>query len=402
MRKNVLLIMAAFGGSLFCANNANAQESVVVEEQTVTVSEVQCKNHYYSNWRDNWFIELGAGMNVPFMESKLPDGSEKYHITAAYNLGFGKWMTPYLGWRVSLYGSTIHWDEQVMSSAKYANANFDLMWNMTNSLCGVNPKRVFSAIPYVGLGGTYTWDFKNAPGRDVYCGDKVKSDTWTLPVSAGIQFRFRLCDYVDFFVEGRAWFYADNFNNTAYCNPIDINVAALGGFNINIGGSNFKSYNPCNDLAYIGSLNNQINQLRGDLAVAAAALAVAESQLPCPEVVVPDCPEVQAAPMLTTVRFTINSSKITNTEMVNVFNVAEYMKANPQFNVVIRGYADKDTGTASYNKGLSQRRAQAVYDALTKKYGIDASRLTIEAEGSETQPYTTNNWNRIVIFVPAE
>ena len=86
--------------------------------------------------------------------------------------------------------------------------------------------------------------------------------------------------------------------------------------------------------------------------------------------------------------------------MVNVFNTAEYLKANPNVTVLIKGYADKDTGTAAYNKALSERRAKAVYDTLTRNYGIDRSRLSIDAEGSEIQPYKTNNWNRIVIFVP--
>ncbi len=86
--------------------------------------------------------------------------------------------------------------------------------------------------------------------------------------------------------------------------------------------------------------------------------------------------------------------------MVNVYNTAEYLKANPGVNVLIKGYADKDTGTSEYNMGLSKKRAQAVYDTLTKTYGIDKSRLAIEAEGSSEQVYDVNNWNRIVIFVP--
>lgn len=80
--------------------------------------------------------------------------------------------------------------------------------------------------------------------------------------------------------------------------------------------------------------------------------------------------------------------------------MAEYLKANPGTNVTIVGYADKDTGTAKYNKQLSQKRADAVYNVLTKTYGIDKSRLSTEAEGSSEQPYKTNDWNRIVIFVP--
>ena len=56
-------------------------------------------------------------MNIPMLENYLPEGKAKHHITAAYNLGIGRWMTPYLGWRVSgLYGA-IHWDNDVYSKA---------------------------------------------------------------------------------------------------------------------------------------------------------------------------------------------------------------------------------------------------------------------------------------------
>jgi outer membrane protein OmpA-like peptidoglycan-associated protein len=51
---------------------------------------------------------------------------------------------------------------------------------------------------------------------------------------------------------------------------------------------------------------------------------------------------------------------------------------------------------------LSQRRAQAVMNALVNKYGINPDRLAIQAEGSNVQPYDVNNWNRIVIFEIAE
>ena len=85
-------------------------------------------------------------------------------------------------------------------------------------------------------------------------------------------------------------------------------------------------------------------------------------------------------------------------EKVNVYNVAQWMKDNPDQNVTIVGYADKDTGTAEYNMGLSKRRAEAVRSALVNEYGINPDRLSVSAEGSNVQPYDVNNWNRIVIF----
>ncbi len=399
--KKTMIITGAFCATLLSgAGTMTAQNmgTVVVEETTVeTVSTVDCKTHYSSSWRDNWFIQLGAGINVPLVEKYLPEGNAKEHITANYNLAVGKWMSPYLGWRLSANYGSLHWDNQNFSKAKYGNLNFDLMWDMFNSMGGVNPRRVFSIIPFVGLGGTYAWDFKSKGSNVMANNGKVRHNSWTLPVSAGLQLRFRMSKYADFFVEGRAQFYGDNFNNCVYGSPVDINIAAIGGFTFYLGGVNFEKYNSCDNLSQIAALNDQVNEMRGALAATSAALAAAEAQLPCPEV--KSAPVKQSAtPLLSTVRFTINSADITPEEEVNVYNMAEWLKSNPDTNIVIRGYADKDTGTEIYNMELSQRRAQAVADLLTDRYGISKSRLTIEAKGSSTQAYSENDWNRIVIF----
>lgn len=398
MKTKAFWALAAIGAMTLPGFQANAQETVVVEEETVALTEVPCKTHYYSNGGDNWFIQLGAGVTSPFVENKLPNGDQKHHLTAVYNVGFGKWFSPYIGWRLSFLGGSLHWDNQQFNHAKWVNANLDFMWDMFNSFGGVNSKRVFSIVPFIGLGGAYTWDYSDGASTVLRDNGKVKRNSWSLPLSAGIQLRFRLCKYVDFFAEGRAQFAGDNFNNEVVGAPIDMNLSVIGGFSFNIGGADFKSYNPCDYVSYIANLNNQVNDLRGALATTSAALAAAEAQLPCPEVEAVAVEEVQAAPLMATVRFTLNSARITDQEKVNVYNIAEWMKANPEQNVAIVGYADKDTGTSEYNMGLSKRRAQAVYNSLTNDYGINPDRLSIQAEGSNVQPYDVNNWNRIVIF----
>ena len=112
--------------------------------------------------------------------------------------------------------------------------------------------------------------------------------------------------------------------------------------------------------------------------------------------------EASSTTILPTVRFKLNSAYVSSEEMVNIYNMAEYMKANPDATIVVRGYADKDTGTSEYNMKLSERRAQAVADILVNDYGINANRLVLEAAGSNTQIYDTNDWNRIVIFAMPE
>ncbi len=374
MKTKHLWIAAACGAIALPAFTAAAQdETVIVEEETAIITDVPCKTHYYSTGKDNWFIQLGAGVTSPFVENELPDGGEKHHLTAVYNVGFGKWFSPYIGWRLSFLGGSLHWDNDQFNHAKWVNANLDFMWDMFNTFGGVNPGRVFSIVPFVGLGGAYTFDYSPATAVNIQRDNgKLKTNSWTLPVSAGIQLRFRLCKYVDFFAEGRAQFAGDNFNNYAEGAPVDMNISVIGGFTFHIGGSGFRTYNPCDYLGYISNLNNQVNDLRGALATTAAALAAAEAQLPCPPV--PDAAPAPVAaapaPLMATVRFTINSARISDQEMVNVYNVAQWMKNNPDQNVAIVGYADKDTGTSDYNMGLSKRRAEAVRDALVNTYGV--------------------------------
>lgn len=400
MKTNFYLTATACVGMFFAANSAQAQEQVVVvEQETIAIEQpVECKTHYSSSWRDNWFIQLGAGAQVPFVDITSENGEKHHKASAVYNVGFGHWFSPYLGFRISgLYGK-MRYNFVGHDKAQMASANADLMWDMTTSCCGVNPDRVFSFIPFVGVGGTFTWDFKGVKSN-IYNGDLThrKNNQWTLPVSVGFQLRFRLCKYVDFFAEARAQFYADNFNNYVQGDPIEANITAIGGLSFNIGGRKFTGYNPCEYLGYVNQLNNQVNDLRAEVASTAAALAAANAQLPCPEVKETNAVATVQTPMLASVRFKINSAKISDEEMVNVYNVAEWMKANPDVTVTVDGYADEDTGTAAYSQELSARRAQAVKDALVG-YGVSADRLNTKAYGSATQPYNENNWNRIVIF----
>lgn len=412
-------LLALCAGCMAPAFAASAQDDVVVKEEAVSVTEFTCdpSTKYFSNWRNNWFIQIGAGINQPFVEQgvgmRAGKNIDHKKMTVTYNFGFGRWFSPYLAFRVNMFGGALHWDtptvEQPLNGwtkGKHANVNVELMWDMFNSIGGVDEDRVFSIIPFVGIGGEYMWDIRNAhqgPAAAAniernYSG-KMKNSSWTLPVSAGLQFRFRLCKYVDFFGEARASFYGDNWNGVAAGRPVEANVAVYGGFNFNIGGRGWNGYNECADMAQIASLNNEVNNLRAELLGSAQTIADLQSQLPCPEVKNTPAPVVSnAAPLMTTVRFKINSDVIEPNEEVNVYNMAEWLKQNPKQKVVISGYADKDTGTSEYNMELSQKRANAVADQLINKYGIAKDRLVIKADGSDVQPYPENNWNRIVIF----
>lgn len=415
MKTQLLTLLALPAAAMIAPAAASAQDVLV--EDAVTVTEYTCDNtdHYFSNWRNNWFIQLNAGVNQPFVERGVNmtapgHAVDRKKMTATYGVGVGRWFSPYLGMRFTALGGALHWDNPTLadpkngwSKAKHVNLNVELMWDMFNSIAG--PKdRVFSIVPFVGLGGDYTWNIYSAT-RPVAAGTNIatnegvnmKTNSWTLPVTAGLQFRFRLSQYVDFFAEARASFYGDNWNGCAYGDPVEANVAVLGGFNINIGGRKFDRMNQCEYVSQIAALNNEVNDLRAQLLNCGQTVAALEAQLPCPEVAVAE-EVVVNSPLLATVRFDINSAKILPTEQVNIYNMAEWLKANPDQNVTVCGYADKDTGTSSYNMELSKQRADAVVSELVNTYGINPNRLSVKYDGSDVQPYNTNDWNRIVIF----
>jgi outer membrane protein OmpA-like peptidoglycan-associated protein len=71
----------------------------------------------------------------------------------------------------------------------------------------------------------------------------------------------------------------------------------------------------------------------------------------------------------------------------NIARLAEFFKRNPEQRAVIEGYTD-NVGTPSSNYALSQRRADAVRDALIRQ-GVPSSQLSTRAFGPDN-PVASN------------
>lgn len=67
--------------------------------------------------------------------------------------------------------------------------------------------------------------------------------------------------------------------------------------------------------------------------------------------------------------------------------IAEWLQAHPETSALVEGHTDS-TASAAYNQGLSERRAQAVYNYLCCK-GISSERLSYKGFGL-TRPVATN------------
>ena len=389
--KHLTLISIGVFISLFGANvYAQAPE---IEEEIVVVDFVpEGKTYYYSPLpRDNWFMSMGAGVQTLFAENK-----GKSLFSLSMTVDFGKWFSPYWGLRLSATGGALRLRYPEESDIKhYKNVSIagDFMWNMTNTIGGYDPYRIVSVIPYVGFAANYA--FKNPYGKTLGFG-----------ISTGMRFNVRLCRYADMFVEGKVNILPDGYNGVIKSKRAEATLALLGGISFNFGGKKFGSYNPVREMFAREALNAEINAMRAEenMYVQENEMLLAENaklkkELSQKPKVITEKTSPCDIPLTSAVRFAINSSVITNEEMINIYNIAEWMKANPTCDVVVMGYADKNTGSEEYNKKLSEQRANKVIKVLIKRYNIDASRLKLIANGSSLQPYPDNNsWNRVVVF----
>jgi outer membrane protein OmpA-like peptidoglycan-associated protein len=75
------------------------------------------------------------------------------------------------------------------------------------------------------------------------------------------------------------------------------------------------------------------------------------------------------------------------------------MKANPDVKYVVNGYADKATGSVRTNQRISDKRAEAVYNALIKA-GVSESQ--IEWKGLGGQPNMFDNSRALTRVVVIE
>ena len=85
-------------------------------------------------------------------------------------------------------------------------------------------------------------------------------------------------------------------------------------------------------------------------------------------------------------RFIIGKYNLTKDAKKKVAAAAEILKVNPDVKLNLTGYADKETGTAAGNWTLSQKRAEAIADALVEK-GIEASQLVPAWKGDTEVPF---------------
>ena len=117
------------------------------------------------------------------------------------------------------------------------------------------------------------------------------------------------------------------------------------------------------------------------------------------EVVKEVAPQKTVRGMTANVLFGLNKTAVAKDQMPGVEAIANYLKKYPEAKATVAGYSDKATGTAAINERLANQRAQSVVKVLKEQYEIDESRLQVTAWGDAEQPFSNNDWTRVVIMI---
>src|SRR5690625_528290 len=333
------LLCAALAGGLGLASAANAQE-----------------------FDDRWYITAGAGYNIQDEDRRTSDAPQ-------VSLGLGKFISPV--WSVD--GELNYQNPNFRSANSVEDSNPDLNWSQYGISFdfrrhfieegrGWNPYLLFG-VGYQRSEEEYdAYPNPNSPGER-------EDGNFSAKIGGGIQgdFSNRVAVRAEIFMRG-------DFDDDSYAAN---------------GARDWGGYPHNQEESYFTDIVAQVGLVipLGPEPTAPVAPPPPPPPPPPPAPAEPPPP----APItidLTGVNFDFDRSTL-RPDAVQILNEAiEILRRYPDLQVEVAGHTDS-VGTEQYNQGLSERRAQAVYDYLTSN-GIDASRLQGPIGYGESRPIAPN------------
>ena len=345
-----LFIALAFAG-ISCAAMAQETEAVPAKQYSVAT------NSFWSNW----FIQVGVDWNAWYSGeehglglSKSP--IKKFRSNPGASVAIGKWFTPGLGLRTKLqgiWGKTVTDGDNYGNGNKYWTLNEQVLFNLSNMICGYNPNRVWNFIPFAGAGISRSCTY----------------NTYAMGWSFGILNEFKVAKKVAINFELGYNRYENDHDGVSATNLSgrriwenhDNQLYAELGLTFNLGKATWEKTPDVDAInaqhqaaldalnAKLADANSENDRLRNMLA----------NQKPAQTV-----KEFVTTPV--SVFFNIGKSKIASKkDMVNVQALAKYAQDN-NAKLLVTGYCDSSTGTPAYNQKLSETRAEVVADELVK------------------------------------
>lgn len=365
--KKLLVVLALAGVSM----TTFAQDDALTEKYSVAT------NSFWSNW----FIQIGADWNAWYSDqehgrNEASSPLKRFRTNPGASFAIGKWFTPGIGLRTKVQGiwgkrvgDTDNHASRLDNGNKYWIAQEQVMFNLSNLLCGYNENRVWNVIPFIGAG----------------VGRSMSKDKYATGLSAGIQSSWKLCKNLGVYLEAGWNRYEagldgfDSKNDRGFWESHDNNLYAEVGLNFNLGKATWSKTPDVEAInaqhqAALDALNAKLRDSEAENARLREELA---NQKPA------ETPSESVKQLVNTpvsVFFNINKSTIASQkDLVNVQALAKYAKDNNN-NLLVTGYADSATGTAAYNQKLSERRAATVANELVKM-GVENNKISTVGKG---------------------
>jgi outer membrane protein OmpA-like peptidoglycan-associated protein len=366
--KKILLILATFALS----TSVMAQAEVSGEKHSVATN---------SFWA-NWFVQANV-VGSSFWSSQEQQAVKFSKLTKDYrtNLGFsialGKWFTPGLGLRTKfngIWGRSVISEDKSLNASKYWTLQEQALFSLSNMLMGYNERRVWNFIPYVGGG----------------IGRNMSYNCYALGFSVGLLNMFRLSPKVALNLDINYGSYEASFDG--FGAGADSKFSLKGrdrainlevGLTYRLGKATWKSTPDIDAMqaltqSEIDALNAQLADIMAENERLSEELANAGQQAaPVPQEPIL-VTQMVSAPV--SVFFNLNQAAIASQR--DLQNVAELVAVAKQqgAKLLVKGYADSQTGSAERNRQLSEQRAEAVVAELLKM-GVSRDQIETEAVG---------------------
>ena len=415
MKKVLLTLALVFASTSLFAADKN------------TESEKSYGPYVTNGFWDNWYVNLGAGINtwgrVDIKNSDVTDNHYRNKVRWMIEGSVGKWITPLFGVRLhgqgtyflSSYtnekGNFFNTDVPQTKWGEYSHkfgyglVDVDGMVNLSNWIGGYKEDRIYSAVGIAGMGVAWSRGVNEETG--------VWSTDPEFAMSFGLNNVFSVCEQVDINVELKAMMTRQGFAGEGNVGMVGVVPSISAGVTYKFKERNFTTASafaaaavaaaaaevaPYQDRIKdleneLANANDRADKLAGDLADANKDFEECQKASKRPKGYGPNGANLESG-VSYTVFFPINKANITKKDMVNLGYVADEINANPGQKYTVCGYADKQTGTAAYNQTLSQKRADNVKQVLVEKFGCNADQIEAVGYGDTVDKYGAQILNR--------
>ena len=347
---------------------------------------------------DNWFVQGGIQWSAFYSDQEFGRSFNKnpfksFRSNPQVSVAVGKWFTPGIGLRTKVSGI---WGRAVTDDKgkgmKFWNAQEQVMFNLSNMITGYNPHRTYSFIPFAGAGLARN------------CSENI----YAIGLSAGILNQIRLGNRLSLNVE-MGWNITEGkFDGTksksgkSMYKNFDNNLYAEVGVTFSLGKSRWKKSPDMKSVAalhqsQLDALNARLSEQQTENERLGRELADARSSIQSEK----EClvvNKVTASPL--SIFFGIGETEVNSNEsLINLSALAKLSVKNNS-SLIIRGYADKGTGSDELNRKLSEQRASAVADILVEM-GVKRSNIKVVASGG-VDTLSPESYNRRVIIEIAD